>query len=207
MAPATGRPSSSVARGSAHTPPSAAATYSTVTELTTPVEQCPAGTVNRLQTLPVANEDTISGPSSGRTSRRSACGFTAAGIASSARILPCAKNRTLSLQSNAPSKEFTVQRQKKPQCPPAVVQVPCGHIDADCHSSVLPKAAVHLQRVQRPERHFPHHQENQPRAVGRIAASKEKGYIKVKQKHQLANHTTNIITSRRSSAAGRGQRG
>ncbi|RNC34495.1 regulator of sigma E protease [Trypanosoma cruzi] len=125
MAPVTGRPSSSVAHGSAHTPPGAAATRSTVSESAIPVEQCPAGAVNQLQTLPVASGGTINGPSSGRTSRRSACSYTAAGIASSSRMLPCAKNRTLSSQSNAPSKEFTVQRQKKPQCPPAVVRVPC----------------------------------------------------------------------------------
>ncbi|RNC51880.1 regulator of sigma E protease [Trypanosoma cruzi] len=116
MAPVTGRPSSSVAHGSAYTPPSAAATCSTVSESATPVEQCPAGAVNQLQTLPVASGGTINGPSSGRTSKRSTFSYTAAGIASSSRMLPCAKNRTLSSQSNAPSKEFTVQRQKNPRC-------------------------------------------------------------------------------------------
>ncbi|RNC41823.1 regulator of sigma E protease [Trypanosoma cruzi] len=98
MAPATGRSSSSVAHGSAHTPIAAAATYSTVLALTTPVEQCQAGTVNQLQTLPVANGGTINGPSIRRTSRRSACGYTAAGTVSSARILPCAKDKTPSSQ-------------------------------------------------------------------------------------------------------------
>ncbi|ESS55113.1 hypothetical protein TCDM_13435 [Trypanosoma cruzi Dm28c] len=62
VAPATGRPSSSVAHRSAHTPPGAAATYSTVSELAAPAEHCSAGTVNRLQTLPVASHDTINEP-------------------------------------------------------------------------------------------------------------------------------------------------
>ncbi|RNC55311.1 regulator of sigma E protease [Trypanosoma cruzi] len=106
MVPATGRPSSSVAHGSAHTPPSAAATYSTISELATPVEQSPAGAVNQLQTLPVANEDTVSGPSSGRTSRRSACGFTAAGTVSSARAFSCAEDRTPSSQWRLSFNEF-----------------------------------------------------------------------------------------------------
>ncbi|RNC51603.1 regulator of sigma E protease [Trypanosoma cruzi] len=96
MAPATGRPSSSVAQSSAHTPPDAAATHFVMAELATPVEQCPAVTVHRLQTLPVASGGTINGPSSGRTSRRSECSYTAAGTVSSARILPCAEDRTLS---------------------------------------------------------------------------------------------------------------
>ncbi|RNC54430.1 regulator of sigma E protease [Trypanosoma cruzi] len=125
MAPATGRPSSSVTHRSAHTPPGAAATHCTMTESATPVERCPSVTVNQLQTLPVANGDTINGPSSGWTSRRSACSYTAAETVSSARMLTCAEDRTLASQSNAPSKEFTAQRQKKPQCPPAVIQVPC----------------------------------------------------------------------------------
>ncbi|RNC39546.1 regulator of sigma E protease [Trypanosoma cruzi] len=98
MAPATGRPSSSVAHRCAHTPPGAAATYSTMSEWETPVERCPAGTVNRLQTLPVANEYTVNGPSSGCTSRRSACSLTAAGTVYSARILPCAEVKTPSSQ-------------------------------------------------------------------------------------------------------------
>ncbi|EKF34065.1 hypothetical protein MOQ_002392, partial [Trypanosoma cruzi marinkellei] len=42
------------------------------------------GTVNRLQTLPVANDGTVNGPSSGWTSRRSACSLTAAETTSSA---------------------------------------------------------------------------------------------------------------------------
>ncbi|RNC35916.1 regulator of sigma E protease [Trypanosoma cruzi] len=116
MAPATGRPSSSVAHGSAHTPPGAAATYSIMSELATPAEQCSAGTANRPQTLPVASDGTNNEPSSGCTSRRSACSYTAAGIASSATALPCADDRAPFLQPNAPSKEFTVQRQKKPHC-------------------------------------------------------------------------------------------
>ncbi|RNC39710.1 regulator of sigma E protease [Trypanosoma cruzi] len=115
MAPATGRPSSSVAHGSTHTPPNAAATYSTMTALKTPAERCPEVTVKQLQTLPVANEDTVSGPSNGWTSRRSACGFTAAGTVSSARMFSCARVKAPFLQTNAPSKEFTAQRQKKPQ--------------------------------------------------------------------------------------------
>ncbi|RNF10604.1 hypothetical protein TcG_09471 [Trypanosoma cruzi] len=116
MAPATGRPSSSVAHGSAHTPPGAAATYSITSELATPAEQCSAGTANRPQTLPVASDGTNNGPSSGWTSRRSACSYTAAGIASSATAFPCAEDRAPFLQPNGPSKEFTVQRQKKPHC-------------------------------------------------------------------------------------------
>ncbi|RNC51838.1 regulator of sigma E protease [Trypanosoma cruzi] len=96
MAPATGRPSSSVAHRSAHTAPSTAATHCAMTELATPVEQCPAVTVHRLQTLPVASGGTINGPSSGRTSRRSECSYTAAGTVSSATRLPCAADRTLS---------------------------------------------------------------------------------------------------------------
>ncbi|RNC54335.1 regulator of sigma E protease [Trypanosoma cruzi] len=106
MTPATGRPSSSVAHGSAHTPPSAAATYNTVSESATPVEQCPSGTVNRLQTLPAANEYTVSGPYSGCTSRRSACSYTAAGTVSSARILPCAEDRTPSSKWRLSFNEF-----------------------------------------------------------------------------------------------------
>ncbi|RNC52541.1 regulator of sigma E protease [Trypanosoma cruzi] len=51
MAPATGRPSSSVAHRSDHATPGAAATHSTMSELATPVQQCPAGTVNQ----PTAN--------------------------------------------------------------------------------------------------------------------------------------------------------
>ncbi|RNC40638.1 regulator of sigma E protease [Trypanosoma cruzi] len=116
MAPATGRPSSSVAYDSTHTPPNAAATYSTMKALKTPAERCPEVTVEKLQTLPVANEDKNNRPSSGRTSRRSACGFTAAGTVSSARMFSCAKVKAPFLQPNAPSKEFTAQRQKKPQC-------------------------------------------------------------------------------------------
>ncbi|RNC51524.1 regulator of sigma E protease [Trypanosoma cruzi] len=106
MVPAMGRPSSSVAHGSAHTPPSAAATHCTMSELATPAERCPSGTVNRLQTLPAASGGTINGPSSGRTSRRSACSYTAAGIASSSRMLPCAKNRTPFSQWRLPFNEF-----------------------------------------------------------------------------------------------------
>ncbi|RNC53401.1 regulator of sigma E protease [Trypanosoma cruzi] len=98
MAPAMGRPSSSVTHRSVHTPPDAAATHSTMTESATPVERCPAGTVNQLQTLPVANGGTINGPSSGCTSRRSACSYTAAGTVSSATRLPCAEDRTPSSQ-------------------------------------------------------------------------------------------------------------
>ncbi|RNC38467.1 regulator of sigma E protease [Trypanosoma cruzi] len=86
MTPTTGRPSSSVAHGSAHTPPGAAATYSTMSELATPLERCSAGTVKRLQTLPVANWGTTNGRSSGWTSRRSACSLTAAGTTLSMRI-------------------------------------------------------------------------------------------------------------------------
>ncbi|EKF27287.1 hypothetical protein MOQ_008993 [Trypanosoma cruzi marinkellei] len=55
MAPAMGRPSSRVLDGSACTPPGTAATHCTMSALATPVEQCPAGNVDRLQTLPVAN--------------------------------------------------------------------------------------------------------------------------------------------------------
>ncbi|RNC35717.1 regulator of sigma E protease [Trypanosoma cruzi] len=106
MAPATGRPSSSVTHGSAHTPPGAAATDSTMSALATPVERCPAGTTNQPQTLPVANEDTINGPSSGWTSRRSACSYTAAGIASSATRLPYAEEGTTSSQWRLSFNEF-----------------------------------------------------------------------------------------------------
>ncbi|RNC54700.1 regulator of sigma E protease [Trypanosoma cruzi] len=76
MAPATGRPSSSVAHRSDHATPNAAATHCTMTESAKTAERCPAVTVNRLQTLPVANGGTINAPSSGWTSRRSSCGFT-----------------------------------------------------------------------------------------------------------------------------------
>ncbi|RNC43883.1 regulator of sigma E protease [Trypanosoma cruzi] len=106
MAPATARPSSSVAHGSAHTPPSAAATHCTVLALATPVERCPAHTVNQLQTPPVANEDTVSGPSSGWKSRRSACGFTAAGTVYSARRLPFTEDRTSSSEWRFSFNEF-----------------------------------------------------------------------------------------------------
>ncbi|RNF04875.1 hypothetical protein TcG_11156 [Trypanosoma cruzi] len=98
MAPATKRPSSSVAHGSAHTPPGTAATHSTRSALTTPVEQCPSGTVNQLQTPLVANGGTTNGLSSGRTRRRSACSLTAAGTVSSATSLPCAEVRKPSSQ-------------------------------------------------------------------------------------------------------------
>ncbi|RNC58699.1 regulator of sigma E protease [Trypanosoma cruzi] len=116
MAPATGRPSSSVAHGSDHTPPGAAAAYSIMSELATPAGQCSAGTANRPQTLPVASDGTNNGPSSGWTSRRSACSYTAAGTVSSATAFPCAEDRAPFLQPNAPSSAFAVQRQKKPHC-------------------------------------------------------------------------------------------
>ncbi|RNC52779.1 regulator of sigma E protease [Trypanosoma cruzi] len=106
MASATGRPSSSVTHGSAHTPTSAATTHFVISELATPVEQCPSVTVNRLQTLPVANWGTVSGPSSGRTSRRFACSYTAAGTVSSATILPYTEDRTPSSQWRLSFNEF-----------------------------------------------------------------------------------------------------
>ncbi|RNF08937.1 hypothetical protein TcG_09987 [Trypanosoma cruzi] len=87
-----------------------------MSESATPAEQCPARTVNQLQTLLMANGGTINGPSSGWTNGRSACSLTAAGTVSSARAFTCAKVKASFLQPNAPSKEFTAQRQKKPQC-------------------------------------------------------------------------------------------
>ncbi|RNC31955.1 regulator of sigma E protease [Trypanosoma cruzi] len=82
------------------------ATESTMSALATPVEQCPARTVNRMQTLPVANGGTIKGPSGGCTSRRSACGLTAAGTTSFSRMIPCAEDTTLPSHSQLPFNEF-----------------------------------------------------------------------------------------------------
>ncbi|ESS55064.1 hypothetical protein TCDM_13484 [Trypanosoma cruzi Dm28c] len=70
------------------------ATDSAMPALATPVEQCPARTVNQLQTLSVANGGAIKGPSSGCTSRRSACGLKAAGTTSFSRMIPCAEDTT-----------------------------------------------------------------------------------------------------------------
>ncbi|KAF5220593.1 hypothetical protein ECC02_006445 [Trypanosoma cruzi] len=85
---------------------SAAATHSTMSALATPVEQCPARTVNRMQTLPVANGDTTNKPSSGCTSRRSACSFKAAGTTSFSRMVPCAEDTTSPSHSQLSFGEF-----------------------------------------------------------------------------------------------------
>ncbi|RNC39052.1 regulator of sigma E protease [Trypanosoma cruzi] len=82
------------------------ATDSTMSALATPVEQCPARTVNRRQTLPVANGGTIKEPSSGCMGRRTACGLTAAGTTSSSRMVPCAEDTTSPSHSQLSFNEF-----------------------------------------------------------------------------------------------------
>ncbi|RNC61192.1 regulator of sigma E protease [Trypanosoma cruzi] len=74
--------------------------------LATPVEQCPARTVNRMQTLPVANGGTIKGSSSGCTSRRSACSLKAAVTTSFSRMMPCAEDTTSPSHSQLSFDEF-----------------------------------------------------------------------------------------------------
>ncbi|RNC38976.1 regulator of sigma E protease [Trypanosoma cruzi] len=82
------------------------ATHSTMSALATPVEQCPARTVNRMQAMPVANGGTIKEPSSGCTSRRSACSLKAAGTNSFSRMIPCAEYTTSSSHSQLSFDEF-----------------------------------------------------------------------------------------------------
>ncbi|ESS60655.1 hypothetical protein TCDM_11802 [Trypanosoma cruzi Dm28c] len=87
--------------------------------LATPVEQCPARTVNRLQTPPVANGGTIKGPSSGCKGRRSACGMKAAGTTSFSRMIPCAEDTTSPSHSQLPLNEFIAWYLSEIQCFPA----------------------------------------------------------------------------------------
>ncbi|KAF5222403.1 hypothetical protein ECC02_004434 [Trypanosoma cruzi] len=204
MAPATGRPSSSVAHGSAHTPPGAAATHCTMSELAAPAEQCSAGTVNRLQTLPVASDGTTNGRSSGWMSRRSACSLTAAGTTSSATAFPCADDRAPFLQTNAPSNAFAVQHQEKPQC----LLLSHGSVVGalmrtgthrslqttlhTCNASCAPRGTSPTTPG---DAHTP---------PARTASSRKQGYVRMRAGHPPAIHIAGIITSSSSSTAGRG---
>ncbi|EKF29276.1 hypothetical protein MOQ_006949 [Trypanosoma cruzi marinkellei] len=107
-----GVPSQPSRQSSSAPPPTAAPPRTTATFLT----MLRPATVNKLQTLPVANDGTSNGPSSGWTSRRSACSLTAAETTSSATAFPCADDTTPFQQQNAPPNEFAVQDQEKPQC-------------------------------------------------------------------------------------------
>ncbi|KAF5222400.1 hypothetical protein ECC02_004431 [Trypanosoma cruzi] len=204
MAPATGRPSSSVAHGSAHTPPGAAATHCTMSELAAPAEQCSAGTVNRLQTLPVASDGATNGRSSGWRSRRSACSLTAAGTTSSATAFPCADDRAPFLQTNAPSNAFAVQHQEKPQC----LLLSHGSVVGalmrtgthrslqttlhTCNASCAPRGTSPTTPG---DAHTP---------PARTASSRKQGYVRMRAGHPPAIHIAGIITSSSSSTAGRG---
>ncbi|ESS55789.1 RNA-binding protein [Trypanosoma cruzi] len=125
------------------------ATESTMSALATPVEQCPARTVNRRQTLPVANGCTIKGPSSGCTSRRSACGMKAAGTKSFSRMIPCAEDTTSSSHSQLPLNEFIAWYLSEIQCFPASSR---SLVDTLMRMGIHPNDGVWLQRTHRSKR-------------------------------------------------------
>ncbi|RNC35626.1 regulator of sigma E protease [Trypanosoma cruzi] len=204
MAPATGRPSSSVAHGSAHTPPGAAATHCTMSELAAPAEQCSAGTVNRLQTLPVASDGATNGRSSGWTSRRSACSLTAAGTTSSATAFPCADDRAPFLQTNAPSNAFAVQHQEKPQCLLLSHGSVVGALmRTGTHRSL--QTTLHICNAScAPRGTSPTTPGDAHTPPARTASSRKQGYVRMRAGHPPAIHIAGIITSSSSSTAGRG---
>ncbi|EKG00699.1 hypothetical protein TCSYLVIO_008341 [Trypanosoma cruzi] len=142
-------------------------------------------------------------PSSGWTSRQSAFRLKAAGTVFSARVFSCAKVKAPFLQPNAPSKEFTVQRQKKTQCPllshgsvvdalmrtvtHRFLQTKLHTCNASCAlRCILPTVnKINL-------------------AVGGDYIVKESGIRQSDNKATAENHTADIITKRRNSARGRG---
>ncbi|ESS62325.1 hypothetical protein TCDM_10013 [Trypanosoma cruzi Dm28c] len=123
--------------------------------LATPVEQCPARTVNRLQTLPVANGCTIKGPSSGCTSRRSACSSTAAGTTSFLRMIPCAEDTTSSSHSQLPLNELIAWYLSEIQCFPVSSR---SLVDTLMRMGIPPNDGVWLQRNHRSKRVRPSQQ-------------------------------------------------
>ncbi|ESS60760.1 unspecified product [Trypanosoma cruzi Dm28c] len=131
------------------------ATESTMSALATPVEQCPARTVNRMQTLPVANGGTIKGPSSGCTSRRSACGLKAAGTTSFSRMIPCAEDTTSPSHSQLPLNEFIAWYLSEIQCFPASSR---SLVDTLMRMCIPSNDGVWLQRTHRSKRVRPSQQ-------------------------------------------------
>ncbi|RNF05623.1 regulator of sigma E protease [Trypanosoma cruzi] len=142
-------------------------------------------------------------PYSGWTSRRSACRLKAAGTVSSARVFSCAKVKAPFLQPNAPSKEFTVQRQKKTQC----LLLPHGSVvDAlmpmGAHRSF--QTPLHTCNASCALRCILPTVNKINLAVGGDYIVKESGILQGDNKATSENHTADIITKRRNSARGRG---
>ncbi|ESS55682.1 hypothetical protein TCDM_12829 [Trypanosoma cruzi Dm28c] len=119
------------------------------------MEQCSARTVNRLQTLPVANGGTIKGPSSGCTSRRSACGLKAAGTTSFSRMIPCAEDTTSPSHSQLPLNEFIAWYLSEIQCFPVSSR---SLVDTLMRMCIPSNDGVWLQRTHRSKRVRPSQQ-------------------------------------------------
>ncbi|RNF06751.1 regulator of sigma E protease, partial [Trypanosoma cruzi] len=148
------------------------------------------------------SDGTINKPSSGCTSRRSACSLTAAGTTSSATAFPCADDTTPFLQPNAPSNAFAVQHQEQPQC----LLLPHGHVvgalvRTGTHRSL--QTTLHACNAScAPRGTSPTTPGDAHTPPARTASSRKQGYVRTRAGHPPAIHIAGIITSNNSSTAG-----
>ncbi|ESS60981.1 hypothetical protein TCDM_11465 [Trypanosoma cruzi Dm28c] len=168
------------------------ATDSTMSALTTPVEQCPARTVNRMQTLPW-QMGAIKKPSSGCTSRQSACGLKAAGTTSFSRMIPCAEDTTSPSHSQLPFNEFIVWYLSEIQCFPVSSRSLVDTLMQMCIHPSLPMTVYGCSALTAQKGCVPQNKADQIRPVGTHHITKSRAR-QSDSKAPTGNHTTKIST-------------